>query len=545
MRPANEFFTRLEAVGNDLTTWVGELYFELHRGTYTTQADNKKYNRLSEFLLHEVEFLSATAAVLKGYPYPKTELDRLWKMVLTNQFHDIIPGSSIDLVYQDSDRDYEEILSTGKALREHAASALLGKAATNARNVLAINTTSVSRREVIELPAGCPGAQTSADGTSLGVASAPAYGYAIFKPETTTSQQVFVEEKGDLITLENEFVRAVLKKDGSLASLYDKRNHREAIETGKSGNRLVIFDDHPTNWDAWDVDIFHLEKIAAVLRAKSCRIVEYGPLRAGVSFEYQISSNSTLSQTVYLTAISPRLDFHTDVEWHEKHKFLKTEFPLRIRAMQATYEIQFGHLQRPTHFNTSWDFARFEVPAHHWGDLSDNDFGVALLNDCKYGYAAHGNILRLSLLRAPTAPDPHADQGHHSFRYALMPHAGSPQGNGVIEEGYRFNQPLLVAPTMNSESQLSYFNVSNPAIILDTVKKAEDTDDLVIRLYEARGTHGTAQLNTCAPAVNIQRCNLLEEEIDEPGDQQTENGVRFNFRPFEIVSFRMTIKKYL
>jgi alpha-mannosidase len=540
MRDSNTFFKRLEKDGKDLTTWVGELYFELHRGTYTTQANNKKYNRLSEFMLHDVEFLSAMAHAQNGYEYPTTELDRMWKIVLTSQFHDIIPGSSIKLVYDDSNEQYQEVLGTGANLRNQAVVALLGMpAAQEARHVCAVNTTSVDRSEVIELPDGVDGMQTSADGKALGVASAPGYGFSISASANGRTEQVRVVDEAEGVVLENDFVRAVLSGDGSLVSLYDKAAGRESIEPGKLGNRFQIFDDQPNNWDAWDVDLFHLEKRAEVAGAKSCRVVERGPLRAGVAFEYQLSPNSSLTQTVSLTALSPRLDFATEVDWHEDKKFLKVEFPLNVRAMSATYETQFGHLERPTHFNTSWDWARFEVVAHRWADLSDADFGVALLNDSKYGYATHGNVMRLSLLRAPGAPDPTADRGHHIFRYALLPHAGAPQGAGVIEEGYRFNVPLYLFPTDAETTEQSYFQVSNPSVILDTVKKAEDSDDIVVRLYEARGSRGLARLNTILPVKSAQRVNLLEEEIG-PADL-TDDGLTFSFKPFEIISFKLKL----
>ncbi len=541
MRSPNEFFTRLERNSQDLLTWVGELYFELHRGTYTTQANNKKYNRLSEFMLHDVEFLSAVAHASQGQAYPSAEIDRLWKLVLTSQFHDIIPGSSINLVYQDSNMQYQDVLGTGASLRNQALVALLGKPVPQGSQVCAFNTTGFQRNEVVELPDGAGAAQTSVDGKRLGLASAPPYGFSIFKPSADLSQKVSVVEKDGGILLENESVRAVLHSDGSLSSLFDKRAQRESIQPGQAANHFVLYDDQPNFWDAWDVDVFHLEKRVEGPPAKSCRVIERGPLRASVSFEYDLSPNSTLVQTVSLTAISPRLDFHTEVEWHERHRFLKVEFPLDIRAMNATYEIQFGHLQRPTHFNTSWDMARFEVVAHHWGDLSDTDFGVALLNDCKYGYATHGNVMRLSLLRAPTSPDPEADQGHHIFRYALLPHSGAPQAAGVIEAGYSFNAPLHIFPTGAEIGQRSFFHVNNPAVVLDTVKKAEDSDEIVVRLYEARGANTSARLLTSLPVQSVQRCNLLEDP--EPGAPAgwPNDGLAFTLRPFEIVTFKLKL----
>ncbi|RPJ50629.1 MAG: alpha-mannosidase, partial [Chloroflexi bacterium] len=544
MRSPNDFFTRLEKNSHDLLTWVGELYFELHRGTYTTQANNKKYNRQCEFMLHDVELLSALAHTGQTLEYPKAEIDRLWKLVLTNQFHDIIPGSSINLVYQDSNEHYQDVVGTTAALRNQAAVSLLGKPDPIGRQVCALNTIGFPRTELIELPEGAIAAQTSADGKPLGIVSAPPYGFSIFTPSPGISQQVAVVESGDSILLENEFVRAELRRDGALASLFDKRAGRESIQPDRPANRFILFDDQPNNWDAWDVDVFHLEKQASIPGAKSSRVIEPGPLRVSVAYEYDLSPRSTLVQIVSLSAVSPRLDFSTEVEWHERHKFLKVEFPLNVRAMNATYETQFGHLQRPTHFNTSWDMARFEVVAHKWADLSDPQFGVALLNDCKYGHATHGSIMRLSLLRSPTAPDPEADQGYHIFRYALLPHPGSPQMAGVIEEGYRFNVPLHIFPTSAEPTQRSYFSVSNPGIVLDTVKKAEDSDDIVLRLYEAHGAHGTARLLTSLPVESIRPCNLLED--DQPGESVPwpAGGFPFTAKPFEIQTYKLKLKEH-
>ncbi len=251
MRGPNDFFTRLEENSKDLVTWVGELYLELHRGTYTTQANNKKYNRLSEFMLHDVEFLSAVAHAGQGLDYPSAELDRLWKLVLTGQFHDIIPGSSIALVYQDSNAHYQDVLGAGAALRNQALVALLGKPEPQGRHACALNTTGFERTELVELPAGMVSGQTSADGKPLGIASAPPYGYAIFNTAESPAQPVAVVEQGESILLENQFVHAELRRDGSLASLYDKRAGRESVEPGKAANRFVIFDDQPNNWDAW------------------------------------------------------------------------------------------------------------------------------------------------------------------------------------------------------------------------------------------------------------------------------------------------------
>jgi len=528
-RTPQEFFQRCAADLHDPIVWVGELYLELHRGTYTTQARTKRDNRRSEFLLHDVEFLATLAAHgPRRSRYPTAELVRLWKLVLLNQFHDILPGSSRPEVYADSAEHYREVLASGAKLREQALAQLLPAQGAGPR-ILAVNTLSASRTEVVEV-AG-----------QLSVVSAPALGYAIVDPKPTAAPPVSVTESKAGITLENEFVRAVIRRDGRLASLFDKRAGRETIQPGKIGNNLVIFDDQPNAWDAWDVDAFHLEKRSDVRAAKSVRVVERHPLRGSIAVEYDLSDVSTLKQTITLTAVSPRLDFANVVEWRERHKFLKVEFPVNIRSDHATYEIQFGHLNRPTHFNTSWDLARFEVSAQRWADVSEPGFGVALLNDCKYGYSVHGQMLRLSLLRAPVNPDAQADQGAHSFRYALLPHPGTLQEAGVIAEGYRFNVPLLLSATNSPVAEQSFFQVSDPAVVIDTVKKAEDSGAIIVRLYESHGAHGRVRLNCALPIKTVTRCNFLEE-----GEAQLawrNGGVTLAVRPFQIVTLKLALRR--
>lgn len=557
MRSPEEFFARCEADIQEPTVWSGELYLELHRGTYTTQARVKRDNRRSELLLRDTEFLSAVAACMRGLAYPGAELERLWKLVLLNQFHDIIPGSSIAEVYRDTAAQHAEVLETGEVLRQRAVEALLegNERAASAESVCVINTLGIPRVEVVALPEGTPARQVGADGRPLDIVSAPALGYAVFpampSPEAQpedgrralvragASSDARIIETPDRFILENDLVQATFDRGGCLVSLFDKRAGRECIAAGAPGNRFMLFDDHPANYDAWDVDIFHLEKRREVGPATAARILEAGPLRTAVEYTYRLSPASTLIQIVSLTAISPRLDFDTRVEWHENHKFLKVEFPLALRAAEASYEIQYGHIRRPTHWNTSWDLARFEVPAQRWADLCEPDFGVALLNDSKYGYAVHGNVMRLSLLRSPKEPDPTADMGHHAFRYALLPHPGTPQAANVVMEAYCFNAPLLVGRTAAEPTEVSFFNVDTPAIVIDWIKKAEDSDALIVRLYEAFGTHARGRLSSRLPVTAAAICNLLEEE--KVPLTWHDGGMTLELRPFEIVTLKLQI----
>ncbi len=535
-----DFFQRLEADIKDPITWRGELYFEYHRGTYTTQADTKRDNRRSEELLHDVEFLGAIAHSTQGQSYPTEALARLWKMVLTNQFHDIIPGSSITEVYQDSDKDYREVLTEGAALRAKAASAIIEPASDSTDRIAVVNSLSLERTELVALPQGTPAQQISASGEPLGIVSAPAMGVAVVAPTTQQLPSVQVSQAPKVFELENEFVVAKFDQGGQLTSLFDKQNKRECVQPGEKANQFVLFDDNPVNFDAWDVDIYHLEKYNNVAPAHNAEIIEDGPLRASLVFETAISAKSKIRQVVSLTAISPRLEFSTEVDWHEDHKFLKVEFPFNLHSLFATYEIQFGHLQRPTYFNNSWDMARFEVCGHRWADLSEPDYGVALLNDSKYGYSVYDNVMRLSLLRSPKMPDPVADMGQHQFRYALLPHADTPIEAGVIEEGYRFNSPLLIYPTDAELQSQSYFQVSGGSLVLDTVKKAEDSDAIVVRLYEAHGKRGLCRLESHLPVTVVSQCNLLE--TDESQLDWTDNGVDIPYTPFQLITLKLDLR---
>ena len=525
IRTPAEFFARCEADIKDPLVVSGELYFELHRGTYTSQARTKKFNRQSELLLRDVEILSALAWILYGTEYPAAILENLWKLVLTNQFHDIIPGSSISEVYADSAQDYALVLEQASALRNAAQHVLTPQSpSSSVDKVCTFNTLSFPRTEVVDMD------------DRLSVISAPALGYAVQSP-TSVAQTVSVTQTERDFVLENAHLKAVFNRQGGLTSLIHKATERECIEPDQAGNTFVLYEDLPNAWEAWDVDIFHLEKTLSKNGAVSCHIGQTDPLRASLIFEYQLSSESWLRQEVSLDVLSERLDFSCEVDWHEQQKFLKVEFPLNIRAPHATYEIQFGHVQRPTHFNTSYDLARFEVPAQKWADLSEPDFGVALLNNCKYGYAAHRNVLRLSLLRSPRYPDPQADQGKHQFRFALYPHTGNPQSAGVTEQAYRFNVPLITVPAGGPDIEESFFSIDPPGMILDTIKKAEDSDALIVRLYESRGIRGKLHLTSALPVQSAMLVNLLEDEI-APLDWQ--NGtLELDFSPFEIITAQL------
>ncbi|MGA2011453.1 MAG: glycoside hydrolase family 38 C-terminal domain-containing protein [Solirubrobacteraceae bacterium] len=510
---SGEFFDALEADADELGVIVGELYLEYHRGTYTTQAAIKRANRECERLLHDAEFLSAAAARSRGAAYPRAALTGLWQSLLLNQFHDILPGSSIGEVYADAERQLSAVATDARELITAAAQALVRGDGAD----VAFNTTGAPRAEVAARPGG-----------GLAFVRAPSYGAG--RPEAVAPDGVSVERDGDGFTLANGRLVARVRADGSVAGLALRDGGREALAA--PGNRFELYDDRPLDYDAWDVDPFHLETGRACAGAHSARIALDDPLRAELAFEHTIGAGSRLTQVIRLDAGARRLEFHTEVHWHERHRMLKVAFPLLVRCERASYEMAFGHAERPTHFSTVADLARYEVPAHRWADVSEHGFGVALLNDSKYGYSAHHGTLRLSLLRSPTSPDPEADQGLHRFAYALFPHAAGWREAGVVAEARAFNQPLVWAVGSAPEGSLA--GVDDPNLVIDTVKLAEDSDALVVRLYEAHGGRGTARLTLGLPFTRGWFADLLEDagvEADVAGGVIT-----VPYRPHEIIT---------
>uniref|UniRef100_A0A8D0GW81 Alpha-mannosidase n=1 Tax=Sphenodon punctatus TaxID=8508 RepID=A0A8D0GW81_SPHPU len=348
------------------------------------------------------------------------------------------------------------------------------------------------------------------------------------------------------VTMENGILAVHLDTMGRVTSLRLMQLERESVPEGCHANQFMIFDDIPLYWDAWDVMDYHLETKKPVLHLlHPLEIILPGGLRGSVKFSLQISEKSILTQEVILDATCPYVRFLTQVNWEEAHKFLKVEFPVNVRNMNATYEIQFGHLQRPTHWNTSWDWARFEVWAHKWMDLSEHGFGVALLNDCKHGASANGNVMSLSLLRAPKLPDATTDMGPHQFSYAVMPHAGSFKEAGVIQHAYSFNFPIHTVSAVSAPSPAwSAFSVQSPAIVLETIKQAEDRPDaLVARLYESHGSTIVTWLHTSLPVKEAIICDLLERPDPSSHLSLEEHSVKLSFKPFQVRGLEMTISQ--
>ncbi|HEY66568.1 MAG TPA: alpha-mannosidase, partial [Caldilineae bacterium] len=476
-----EFFQNLERNARDLPVWNGELYLEYHRGTLTTQARNKRYNRKCEVLMHQAE-LAAVGAALLGAPYPAADFTEAWTTICRNQFHDIIPGSSIHEVYEDSTREYERVLSLGRRARDAALDCIAAATSLPAgeQGILVYNALSWDRRQIIDVPAELvPEGKALADAETEALAPmqrsgdrvlfqvhVPSTGYRVYKlvDAPPVSEEVNPSPAPEPWVLENTHLRAEFNEKGELIRLFDKDYQREVLPAGAVANQFQAFQDKPMNWPAWDVDIYFDDKMWTVEEPGEIELIEAGPLRQTLRVRLKLL-NSTIEQRISLDADSRRLTFHTEVDWHEKDILLKVAFPVDVLSPRATFDIQFGNVERPTHRNTSWDWARFETAVHKWADLSEGDYGVSLLNDCKYGNDVQDNVLRLSLLRSPDFPDPHADEGHHEFTYALFPHSGDWR-NGTVRAGYELNDPLVVRPFTGQGGELplaySLFQVDAP-----------------------------------------------------------------------------------
>ncbi|MEW6278346.1 MAG: alpha-mannosidase [Candidatus Eremiobacterota bacterium] len=540
------FFERLEAEsGRVLPTWNGELYLELHRGTYTSQSRSKRANRKSEFRLHDAEFL-ATWAWLQDAPgeYPRADLERAWQLVCLNQFHDILPGSSIGEVYRESMEQYREVQELGERVVQASVERLGGLWG---GDVLVVNPTSFTSCEPVFLAGDPPAGLQTADGfgipmqrTSEGAWLAlECLPYSVTALQASSRPASFsgIGVRAGERFLENLFVRVELDERGDVVRMLDKVRLRDVLA---GSTALVAFEDRPLEWDAWDVDIFFDDKSWPAEPADSVRVLESGPLRGVVEVRRNIL-NSRVVQRLVLNYHSSRLDFETEVEWRERHILLKAAFPVNVLAREATFEVQWGQVTRPTHRNTSWDWARFETCAHKWADLSESDYGVSLLNDCKYGHDVRDNVMRLSLLRGPTEPDPEADLGLHRFTFSLFPHHG-PVGPLTVSEAYRLNDPLrafrLDGGACRRPAMPLVMAVDNPNVVLETVKRSEDGSAVVVRLYESQRSRGALRLETSFPLKAAFRVNLLEED-PEPLPVE-DNQVLLSVRPFEIVTLKLT-----
>lgn len=501
---AGDFLRRLEKkIENNpqLPTWQGELYLEFHRGTYTTQAKNKRNNRKGEFLLQNAELYSVIDKRLHKTAYPVDALHKGWKTLLTNQFHDIIPGSSIREVYEQCDKDYAEVFASGNGILN---------------DVFARIASSVAEKEgyVAFNPNGfASDFPMQADGkTVLPKKAVACKGYSVVN-EFETENHIRIQ--GKKVTTDR--FEITFDANWQICSLYDRLADREVIRKGAVGNELRIYADRPDDYDAWEWQIYSRDEYRVLTDVSTVKTVEDG-VRKGIQVTRKFQK-STLVQTIWFYDSLEKIDFETKVDWHETHLMLKTAFPVDVNSDFATYEIQFGNTRRPTHFNTEWDMAKFEVCGHKYADLSDGGYGVSLLNDCKYGYDIHDGVMQLSLLRSPTYPDPKADQGEMLCTYSLVPHIGDFASSRTVELAYDLNQPIRVVRATGKTTSVpvtySVVKADQPNVLCDTVKEAEDGNGTVLRFYECKNKRQNATFTLGIPAKKVFLCDLMENEIEE------------------------------
>ncbi len=513
-------------------TWVGELYFECHRGTLTSVGKIKRDNRKAEIRLREIELL-AVLAMRVGARYPTDEINQLWRIVLINQFHDILPGSSVGSVYDDADCDFASFDALAEDL-ESRLGAILSSGA------LVLNASHRPRGGLVVGPERAHAqAIHRADGTMEWLSPVgPVAGSSVGCPrpsETTGSESVEVA----LDRLENAILSVRFDAKGRITSLFDKRTRRELIPDGELANRIVAHRDIPVEFDAWNIDAHFEDKTWEVEDLIRAEVIETGLYRAAIRFEWRYE-RSRIVEVVSLIAGSDRLELDVFIDWHEHKTLLKLGVPLAVATDESRAEVHFGHVRRPTHANTSWDQARFETLMHRWIDLSDGDVGLAVLNDCKYGYDARDNRLRITLLKSPVYPWPNADQGEHRFRLALMPHRGFATDAGrIVEAAEDFNMPLRwlgrAIPQVGEIEIEPPFALDGDGIEVTTVKKADDDDGIIIRLYEKRGRRAEAIVST--PLASAATVDLLERE---PVPLSIVDGrLTLAFKPFEIKTLKL------
>ena len=534
-----EFFQDMEKKGGPKHTYVGELYFSAHRGVFTSQAAIKKGNRRSELALREAE-MWGSMAMWKGDAYPLARMDAAWKKLLLNQFHDILPGSSIARVYEDARRDHKWIISEADAVRDEA----LGRLA-KGEGVTVFNSVSFERTGLVCLPEAFAEGAVTTDGQSvpvqktscgaLALVKAPAMGAVSLTPakggEACRCVCAKLTDGGAVI--ENDVVRAELNDRGEVVSFVDKKSGREFAEGPM--NRLLAYKDVPRIFDAWDIDSNYILQGIDLDEPVEVTVKEECGLRASLHVCRKVL-NSTFEQDIVLTAGSARLDFVTKVDWHELHRLLKVEFPVAVKAVEGYNEIQFGYMARPTHRSRLYDIDRFEVCNQRYSALCDQSHGAAVLNDCKYGISMNGNALQLTLLRAAGSPEMRADNGVNTFTYAFTAWEGTFLDSPVVREAYDLNVPMQVAA--GSLESFSAFRVDAPNVFIDTVKPAEDgSGDMILRLYESKRADTRAKLTLGVPASKVFACDMLENELEEL--EIRDGGVDLGFRTFEVKTLRV------
>lgn len=551
---ASEYFRclkeKVEKTEEYVHTWDGELYLEYHRGTYTSQAYTKMMNRKLELLYRETEWLSTVACLTNNdwSLYANNEITKGWKTILRNQFHDIIPGSSITEVYEDAKQEYKEAEDIALDIQNKLEEIYINK---DEHTWTIVNNSNWDRNESIDIKCDEDGSFYDEDGNKLKyqinkdeytveIKNIPALGYKriILKVDDAQdyNNSVFEYCDGKISTPKYDIE---WDEYGQLTSIYDKENKREVLAKGERGNVLQMFEDKPMAHEAWDIDIFYQEKMREVKDLQSVELIEDGNIKAVIRFKYKYM-NTTISQDMIVYANSNRIDFKTNVDWREKKQLLKVAFVVDIRSTMATYDVQFGNVKRPTHWNTSWDRARFESVAQQWVDLSERNYGVSLLNNCKYGHDIKDNVMRLTLLKSATHPDPVQDQGEQNFTYSLLPHSGDFIDGNTVKHAYELNQPLKsIKGMLKSEVKKQLFKFNDTNILVDAIKKAEDEDMIIIRFHDYSGSRQNVSIDSDYEITGWMETNLMEKPIE---NLRNENSINVVVNPYEIKTLMIKMK---
>ena len=514
-----EFFAHLKenAEGKRVPEINGELYLEFHRGTYTNIAKNKRNNRKAEFLYQNAELISAAAELLAGGQYPKAELEEGWELILKNQFHDILPGSSIEEVYDDSDEDYKKVFAIGEGVLSRGLNAIARRIETE-KAYIAFNFCTTAYSGPVQV-----------NGRYFNVEEIPGKGWKAVNPETGCGD-VRVHGK----VLSNEYYELKFDKNWNISRLYDKKRKRDVFRQGCAGNVLEVHEDYPPGYyDGWELRSYHNEKIWEMSGAEA-EFFDEGA-RKGFLIKKHFS-DSSVTQKICLYDHFPRIDFETEADWHDEHKCLKARFPIDINASKATYDIQFGNVERATTRNNSWETAKFEVCGHKFADVSESDYGVSLMNDCKYGYEVEGADMRITLLRCATYPNPNGDKGKHSFTYALYAHEGDARNSESTSQSFFLNNPVILVKAGDKgdcKEEFSLLAADAANIVADTVKKAENGRGFIVRLYESANKFTRAKIAFGVPVRRAAETDLTERETNGLS-LSGGNTVALEFRPFEI-----------
>ena len=522
--PVSEFFRKAEKCCDKLPTWYDEMYYENHRGTYTSQAIIKKYNRQSEFLVTRTEMLASFLENISGEKYPKEQLEEIWKLLLKNQFHDTLPGTSIHEAHIDAKNVFEKLMGDADSIKSNLLKKLNEKISADKDSFIVWNLLSFKRSGYVTV-----------DGKTFYAENVPAMGYKVFSKDEIANnfKPVKVTEK----LLENENLRVRFDKNGLITSIFDKKNNREAL-SGKS-NLLTIFQDKPIHESAWNLEINYQKKFWDLTNPEEIKIRKDDGEKAFVEITRKFNK-STIKQKVILRRNSSRLDFETEVDWHETEKILKASFLTDILSTKATYEIAHGSIERPTHYTTSYDLAKFEVSAHKWADLSEGNYGVSILNDCKYGYDIFENRMRLTLMRSPNCPDRTSDHGINTFAYSFYPHKGL-WSESTVEEAFDLNLPLegfsKKAENGSLGSEKSFFSFDKDNIVVDAFKKSQAEDGYILRLYESKKQKGSVTVNLGFYFSEVIECNMME--LEEKKLKASSSSFTFLLKPGEVKTFKI------